>query len=108
MSHESKGKMSGDTLLNVVVLTTRLPEDIWLINKISSVCRIAGIIFPAGTRYREYGIKHVLLKRTRRSGIHIVLNQALLVLYRFFFEGWRDKKAFTEIFNDSSLCYCNI
>jgi methionyl-tRNA formyltransferase len=90
--------MSGP--LRVVILTTKLPEDIWLINKVADVCRIEGIVFPSGTRYREYGLVHVLKKRIRKIGLPALANQALLILYRIIFEDRRNKKAEREIFSD--------
>jgi folate-dependent phosphoribosylglycinamide formyltransferase PurN len=85
--------------LKVVILTTRLPEDIWLINRLAEVCQIEGIIFPTGTRYREYGPAHVLKTRIRRLGLLKVIDQTLLVLYRFIFESRKDKKAERELFD---------
>lgn len=86
--------------LRIIVLTTRLPEDIWLINSIADVCHIEGIVFPHKKRYREYNWVSILKRRTPRIGIPAVANQALLVLYRFIFERCRDKRALKEIFSD--------
>jgi methionyl-tRNA formyltransferase len=91
--------------LKVVILTTRLPEDIWLINKVAGVCQVEGIVFPSGKRYREYGLVHTLKKRTRKSSLLALANQALLVLYRQIFESERDKQAIKEIFNDKPTEY---
>jgi methionyl-tRNA formyltransferase len=86
--------------LSIIVLTTKLPEDIWLINSIADVCHIEGIVFPHKKRYREYNWVSILKRRTPRIGIFAVANQALLVLYRFIFEKGRDKRALQEIFNN--------
>jgi folate-dependent phosphoribosylglycinamide formyltransferase PurN len=88
--------------LRVVILTTKLPEDIWLINKTADVCKIEGIVFPSGKRYREYGLAYVLKKRIRQLGILKLLNQALLILYRKIVESRRDKRAVKEIFTSKS------
>ena len=45
--------------LRIVMVCSKLPEDIWLINTLADVCHIEGIVFPTGTRYREYGMAHV-------------------------------------------------
>jgi len=82
----------------VVILTTKLTEDIWLINTVAEVCKIEGIVFPTGTRYREYGLAYVLKKRLRRLGILRIADQALLILYRLIFESRKDRKAAKEIF----------
>ena len=84
--------------LRVVILTTKLPEDIWLINRIAEVCHIEGIVFPSGTRYREYGLAYVLKNRIRKLGLFKIADQALLVLYRFLFESRKDKRAEKELF----------
>ena len=86
--------------LRIVILTSKLPEDIWLINKLAEVSEIAGIVLPVGTRYREYGLAHVLKKRIRQAGLLTLANQALLVLYRKIAESRRDKRAVQEIFHD--------
>ena len=91
--------------LKVVILTTRLPEDIWLINKVADVCDIEGIVLPSGKRYREYGLVHVLKKRIRKTGLLALADQALLIIYRLIFENRRDKKAEKEIFNDKPTEY---
>lgn len=91
--------------LKIVVLTTKLPEDIWLINAIADVCQIEGIIFPNGQRYQEYGLMYILKKRLRRVGFFALANQALLVLYRFLFERRKDKRAFNEIFRSKPSDY---
>jgi len=91
--------------LKIVVLTTKLPEDIWLINTIADVCQIEGIIFPDGQRYHEYGLMHILKKRLRRVGFFTLANQALLVMYRFIFEKRKDKRAFGEIFGSKPSDY---
>jgi|GEM_PF-3849982 len=85
--------------LRIIVLTTKLPEDIWLINTIADMCRIEGIIFPRGERYQEYGLAHILKTRLRRIGFFALANQTLLVLYRAIFEKRKDKRAFDEIFS---------
>ena len=84
--------------LRVVILTTKLPEDIWFINKVSDVCSIEGIVLPKGRRWKEYGIINVLKKRIRHFGIFYVANQALLILYRLLFEQRKDKMILKEIF----------
>jgi methionyl-tRNA formyltransferase len=91
--------------IRVVILTTKLPEDIWLINTLGDVCQIEGIVFPTGTRYHEYGMAHVLRKRIPRLGLINVANQALLVLYRLLVENRRDKKAAKEFFSSKPSQY---
>lgn len=91
--------------LKIIVLTTKLPEDIWLINTIADVCRIEGIIFPRGERYREYGLAHVLKNRFRRIGFFALVNQALMVLYRYIFERRKDNRAYKELFNSKPSRY---
>ena len=88
--------------LRVVILTTKLSEDIWLINKLAEVCHIEGIVLPIGKRWKEFGVINVLRKRIRQFGILSVLNQALLIIYRLAFERYRDKKSFEMIFNEKS------
>jgi methionyl-tRNA formyltransferase len=85
-------------LLRVVIITTKLPEDIWLINRVADVCQIEGIVLPVGKRYPEYGMVHVLKQRLRRNSPITLANQALLVLYRRIIESRRDKQAAKEIF----------
>ena len=70
--------------LRVVILTTKLPEDIWLINKLAEVCHVEGIVLPIGKRWKEFGVINVLRKRIRQFGILSVINQALLIFYRLF------------------------
>jgi folate-dependent phosphoribosylglycinamide formyltransferase PurN len=84
--------------LKVVIMTTKLPEDIWMINKVADVCDIEGIILPAGIRYREYGLSHVLKSRMRRLGLLKIADQALLILYRLIFESRKDKQVERELF----------
>ena len=84
--------------LKIVVLTTKLPEDIWLVNRLADICHIDGIVLPSGKRYPEYGIAYVLKNRVRQVGLFTVTNQALLVLYRLLFERRRDKRALKELF----------
>ena len=91
--------------MRVVILTTKLPEDIWLINTLGDVCQIEGIVLPTRTRYREYGVAHVLRKRIPRLGLTKVANQALLVLYRLLVEKRRDKKAGKEFFSTKPSQY---
>ncbi|MGA1869150.1 MAG: formyl transferase [bacterium] len=86
-------------MLKVVILTTNLPEDTWLINKLADVCEIKGIVLPTGRRWKEYGVANVLRKRLRRFGLITVTNQALLILYRILFEQRKDKKLLSQIFN---------
>ena len=95
--------MSGP--LKVVIITTKLAEDIWLINRVADVCDIQGIVLPAGTRYREYGLLHVLKNRIRRIGIIRLIDQALLVLYRYVFESRRDKRKEKELFSSKPSTY---
>ena len=89
--------------LRVVILTTKLPEDIWLINKIADVCRIEGIVLPTGKRYKEYGMAYILKKRIRKFGPFKLANQALLILYRKVIESRRDKRAVKEIFTSKPI-----
>jgi methionyl-tRNA formyltransferase len=91
--------------LEVVILSSKLPEDIWLINKIAEVSHIEGIVFPVGERYKEFGIFQVLKKRLRRSGFLSTVDQALLVLYRLVIESQKDKRARREIFTDKPYQY---
>lgn len=91
--------------LRIIILTTRLPEDIWLINNVADVCKIEGIILPSGKRYREYGFTYVLKKRMRRLGLRTLVNQALLILYRKIVESRRDKRAAKETFSSKPIDY---
>ena len=84
--------------LKIVILTTRLPEDIWLINTLAEVSQIAGIILPKGRRYREYSTFYVLKRRLKKIGFFRLANQALLVAYRFVFERQKDKKSVEQLF----------
>ena len=93
-----------ETLI-VVILTTKLPEDIWLINRLADVCNIEGIVLPIGDRWKEFGAANVVRKRMRRFGFFSVANQALLVLYRVFIERGKDKKALNEIFTQKPYEY---
>jgi len=88
--------------LRIVVLSSRLPEDIWLINKISDVCDIEGIVLPKGDRFGEFGLFQVLMKTIRRSGPVETVNQVLIYLYRLVFEGRRDEKEMKKIFAGKS------
>jgi methionyl-tRNA formyltransferase len=94
-----------NTSLRVVIITTRLPEDIWLINKLADVCQIEGIILPTGKRYREYDLVHVLKKRLRWGNLISLANQTLLIIYRLIVESRRDKRAVKEIFSDKPTDY---
>lgn len=91
--------------LRIVILTSRLPEDIWLINKIADVCQVEGIVFPSGKRYREYGLVHIIKKRIRKIGLLALANQTLLIMYRIVFESRRYKQARKEIFSDKPTEY---
>jgi len=91
--------------LRIVILTTRLPEDIWLINKLADVCNIEGIVLPFGKRWKEFGVVNVLKKRIRRFGFFGVANQALLILYRFLLERRKDKKSLAKIFTQKPYDY---
>ena len=84
--------------LKVLIMTTKLPEDIWMINKLADICDIEGVILPAGTRYSEYGLSYVLKSRMRHSGLLKIVDQALLVLYRIIFESNKDKQVERELF----------
>ena len=94
--------------LRVLILTTKLPEDIWLINKLAEVCHIDGIVLPIGKRWKEFGVLNVLRKRIRQFGMMSVLNQALLILYRLVFERQRDNKSFDLIFNEKSYDHIKV
>lgn len=89
----------------VVIITTKLPEDIWLINKLADVCQIEGIVLPSGTRYREYGLVHVLKQRLPRNNPITLANQALLILYRLIIENRRNERAVKEIFSGKRTDY---
>jgi len=91
--------------LRIVILTTRLPEDIWLINKLADVCTVEGIVLPRGKRWKEFGVVNVLKKRMRRFGFFGVANQTLLILYRFLLERRKDKKSFVKIFTQKPHDY---
>jgi methionyl-tRNA formyltransferase len=91
--------------LKIVLLTTKTPEDIWLINQVAEVCRIEGIVLPVKSRYGQFGLVPVFKKRIRQFGILAVANQALLVLYRLIFERGRDKKTLKSIFTGKSYRY---
>jgi len=84
--------------IRVVILTTKLPEDVWLINVLGEVCKIEGIVLPRGTRWKDFGLARVFWTRLRRSGAVGFTNQALLVLYRLLVERRRDRRALREVF----------
>ena len=88
--------------LRIVILTTKLPEDIWLINNLADICNIEGIVLPIGKRWKEFGVVNVLKKRIRRFGFFGVANQALLILYRLLLERRKDKKSLAKIFTQKS------
>lgn len=88
--------------LRVVILTTKLPEDIWMVNTLADVCRVEGVVLPLGTRYREYGAAHVIGGKLRNLDIAGLANQALLLAYRRIFESQRDGRAAREIFSGKS------
>lgn len=92
--------MNVDKPLTVVVIASKLPEDIWLINRIADVARIVGLVLPTGRRYREYNALQVLRKRIPTLGILKVADQALLVLYRRIFERRRDQATARRLFAD--------
>jgi folate-dependent phosphoribosylglycinamide formyltransferase PurN len=92
-------------LLRVVILTTRLPEDVWLVNNVAEVCNVEGIVLPVGDRSKEFGMADVFRRRMRRFGILSVANQALLVMYRLLIESRKDKKALAAIFTGRSHEY---
>jgi folate-dependent phosphoribosylglycinamide formyltransferase PurN len=91
--------------LKVVILTTKLPEDIWLINRLAHVCQIEGIVFPSGTRYREYGLAYIFKKRIRRLGLLKLADQVLLLMYRLVFESRRDKQTAKKLFSSEPSDY---
>ncbi|MDD1777025.1 MAG: formyl transferase [Candidatus Helarchaeota archaeon] len=91
--------------LRIVILTTKLPEDIWLINKLADVCKIEGIVIPRGKRWKEFGVLNVLKKRMRRFGFFGVTNQTLLILYRLLLERRKDKKSLAKIFTQKPYDY---
>ncbi len=91
--------------LRIVILTTRLPEDIWLINNLADVCNIEGIVLPYGKRWKDFGAFNVLKKRIRRFGFFSVANQALLILYRLLLERWEDNNSLSKIFNQKPHDY---
>jgi len=91
--------------LRIVILTTKLPEDIWLINKLADVCNIEGIVLPFGKRWKEFGVVNVLKKRMRSFGFFGVANQALLILYRILLERRKDKKSLVKIFTQKPYDY---
>jgi methionyl-tRNA formyltransferase len=90
------------TRLKTVILSSALPEDIWLINKISDGCDIAGIVLPEGVRFHEFGMFQVFRKTFKRSGLLETLNQSLMYLYRLIFEGRRADGEMKRIFADKS------
>jgi folate-dependent phosphoribosylglycinamide formyltransferase PurN len=94
-----------DKRLKIVILSSKLPEDIWLINEIAEVSHIEGIVFPVRGRYKEFGMIQVLKKRLRRFGLLNTVDQALLVLYRLVIESRKDKGAVREIFIDKPYQY---
>ncbi|MFC1893182.1 formyl transferase [Chloroflexota bacterium] len=91
--------------LRIVILTSKLPEDLWLINKIAEVSLIEGIVLPVRSRYKEFGIIQVLKKRIRRFGLFCIVNQVLLILYRLVMESQKDRKAKKKIFADKPYQY---
>jgi methionyl-tRNA formyltransferase len=91
--------------LRIVILTSKLPEDIWLVNKIAEVSQIEGIVLPVESRYGEFGMFQVLKKRTRQAGLIGMINQALLFLYVLIFERRRNKQSIKTIFADKPHQY---
>jgi folate-dependent phosphoribosylglycinamide formyltransferase PurN len=89
----------------IVILTSKLPEDIWLVNSIAEVSQVVGIVLPVKSRYKVFSLLQVLKKRTRQLGILPVIDQALLILYRLIFERSRDEKALKQIFTGKSCRY---
>ncbi len=90
------------TPLKTVILSSALPEDIWLINKIADGCDIAGIVLPEGARFREFGMFQVFRKTFKRSGLLETLNQSLMFLYRLIFESRQADKDMKRLFSDKS------
>jgi methionyl-tRNA formyltransferase len=84
--------------LRLVIITSRLPEDIWLVNKLAAICRVEGIVLPRGNRYPEYRATRVLRDRLSKVGPIAVLDQVMLVLYRRLFEARKDRRVAREIF----------
>ncbi len=89
--------------LNVAVLSSRLPEDIWLINKISDVCEIRGIVLPNKDRFKEFDLLQVFRKTVHRSGVKEAFNQSFMYLYRRLFEQGRDEREMKRIFSEKSF-----
>ena len=90
--------------LKVLVLSSKLPEDIWLINKIADHCDIQGIVFPKGERFDEFGVLQVLKKTLKRSGLLETINQSLMYIYRKLLEDRRDEREMKKLFADKSCC----
>jgi len=90
------------TPLRIVVLSSRLEEDIWLINKIAEVTCVEGIVFPVESRFEEFGLFQVLKKTIKRSGPLETVNQVLMYLYRLVLENRRDEAEMKKIFSDKS------
>jgi folate-dependent phosphoribosylglycinamide formyltransferase PurN len=88
--------------LRIVVLSSGLEEDIWLINRIAEVSRIEGIVLPKGSRFDEFGQFQVLKKTIRRSGTLETVDQVLMYLYRRVFENRRDEEEMKKIFTGNS------
>ena len=87
----------------IIILTTKLPEDIWLVNRLADICHIEGIVLPAGKRYREYGLAYILKSRLRQLALFTFINQALLIVFRLIFEKRRDHRALKKIFNGKPI-----
>ena len=90
------------TPLRIVVLSSGLEEDIWLINQIAEVSRIEGIVLPKGARFEEFGPFQVLQKTIKRSGLMETADQVLMYLYRRFFENRQDEIEMEKIFTGKS------
>lgn len=93
------------TPLDIVILSSRLPEDIWLINKISGSCHVQGIVLPNNIRFGEFSLFRVLQKTIKRSGIRETINQSAMYLYRRLFEHYGDNRAMRQLFADHSFCH---
>jgi folate-dependent phosphoribosylglycinamide formyltransferase PurN len=88
--------------LKIVILSSCLEEDIWLINRIAAVASIEGIVLPPGLRFKEFGLFQVLKKTIKRSGPLEAMNQSLMYVYRHIFENRKDKAEMKKIFSDES------
>jgi len=88
--------------LSIVVLSSCLEEDIWLINLIAEVSSVEGIVLPLGSRFKEFDTFQVMKKTFKRSGPLETINQSMMYIYRLIFEKRKDETEMKRMFSDKS------